>query len=384
MHSGVNIPVSNPAAIERQLASMFKSILSRAKWLERWTVQPARRSTSVAGAGWDLIASGPLPNGKKAVLFIECKVPLQARRFASLADRPCSTSSLAGSAHRVLGMPRISPRMASLCEENGWNWFDLAGNCRVEIPGAALIERSGQECVRIKSPTVTSLSSPEAASVIRALLAPEHADKRWTQRGIVAHFVHLNPALVQPSLALVNKVVQHLRNEAFLEQLPNRGFKVRDHEAMLELWRQHYRFDLSTRRRYFTLLQPRALSDRLRALGVASPGSIAYGVFSAAEAQALNVRQPRTWLYVDSNREDEVQKVAEAKEVDSGENLVVLIPHDPGIFYQLDATHSNRLACTNPVQTYIDLTHAGGRGEEAAEAVLQQCLKPAWKTGAEK
>jgi hypothetical protein len=30
------------------------------------------------------------------------------------------------------------------------------------------------------------------------------------------------------------------------------------------------------------------------------------------------------------------------------------------------------------VQTYVDLAHAGGRGEEAAEAILNQRLKPAW------
>ena len=34
----------------------------------------------------------------------------------------------------------------------------------------------------------------------------------------------------------------------------------------------------------------------------------------------------------------------------------------------------------NPVQTYLDLFHCGGRGEEAAEALLEQNLKRAWKT----
>jgi len=39
----------------------------------------------------------------------------------------------------------------------------------------------------------------------------------------------------------------------------------------------------------------------------------------------------------------------------------------------------NRMACTNQVQTYVDLCHCGGRGEEAAEALLEQKLKPEWK-----
>jgi hypothetical protein len=37
------------------------------------------------------------------------------------------------------------------------------------------------------------------------------------------------------------------------------------------------------------------------------------------------------------------------------------------------------MACTNTVQTYVDLWHSGGRGQEAAEAVLEQRLKPEWK-----
>ena len=37
------------------------------------------------------------------------------------------------------------------------------------------------------------------------------------------------------------------------------------------------------------------------------------------------------------------------------------------------------MACTNIVQTYVDLYHCGGRGEEAAEALLEQKLKPEWK-----
>jgi hypothetical protein len=57
-----------------------------------------------------------------------------------------------------------------------------------------------------------------------------------------------------------------------------------------------------------------------------------------------------------------------AKPVDSGENLVVLIPDDDGVFYSGDGgtIAGNRMSCTNAVQTYADLYHCGGRGAEAA------------------
>ena len=61
----------------------------------------------------------------------------------------------------------------------------------------------------------------------------------------------------------------------------------------------------------------------------------------------------------------------------------MLIPDDDGVFYLGDGgtLGDNRMRCTNAVQTYVDLYHCGGRGEEAAEALLSQCLKPEWKVG---
>jgi hypothetical protein len=194
---------------------------------------------------------------------------------------------------------------------------------------------------------------------------------------MVTHFEDLTPRVPAPSLALVNKVVQHLREQAFLEQLPNRGFRVRDYEGLLKMWRAAYRIDRHSRHRYFTLLQGRALRERLGALDPEKQGCFAYAVFSAADLQAPAVRQPRTWLYVDPNMEEELQSAVEAKRVDSGENLILLIPADAGVFYRVERGN-DRPPCTNAVQTYVDLAHSGGRGEEAAEALFQQRLKPAW------
>ena len=93
------------------------------------------------------------------------------------------------------------------------------------------------------------------------------------------------------------------------------------------------------------------------------------------------MRQPKTWLYVREQEVAKFEKLVEAKQVDSGENLVVLIPDDDGVFYLGDGgtMGDNRMSCTNAVQTYVDLYHCGGRGEEAAEALLNQRLKPEWK-----
>lgn len=274
-------------------------------------------------------------------------------------------------------MPRVSERMAALCREHGWSWYDLAGNCRLELPGVFLIERSGKTPIKIEARSGANLSTPEAGRVVRALLAPENAGRRWTQRGVVEHFEELPTPLSAPSLALVNKIVQFLRDQAFVEALPDRGFRVRDPEGLLRSWRVAYRFDRHSQRRCFTLLRGRDLQERLRAFDSANPHRVAYGVFSAAELQAPAVRQLRTWLYVVPVAERELMAAIEAKQVDSGENLILIAADDPGVVYGVD-TKADRIACTNAVQTYVDVANASGRGEEAAEAVLEQRLKPAW------
>jgi hypothetical protein len=180
-----------------------------------------------------------------------------------------------------------------------------------------------------------------------------------------------------PSLALVNKVVQHLRAEAFLDQLKGGGFTVRDHEGLLRAWRAAYRFARHARHPYFTLLRGKVLQERLRRFAA---DRVAFAAFSAAEIQAPAVRQPVTWLFVDAFAKSELREALEANPVDSGENVIVLVADDPAVFYMTEAG-ADRPACTNAVQTYVDLAHVGGRGEEAAEAILQQRLRPAW-TGA--
>ena len=104
-------------------------------------------------------------------------------------------------------------------------------------------------------------------------------------------------------------------------------------------------------------------------------GHIAYCAFSAADFQAPHVRQPKTWLFLGAEWEAEFAAATQAKVVDPGDNLMVLLPNDLGVFY-LPESEGERLACTNPVQTYVDLWHCAGRGREAAEAPLEQKLKP--------
>jgi hypothetical protein len=372
----VNMREWTLTAMERQLAQALRVLLDSVSWLREWTVEPAR-------GHWDLYASGPIPGGGRALLCVECKNNFTPSQFSGLVERAYESHGYRAST-RVLAMPRISPRLAELCSASGWSWFDLAGNCRLELDGVLLIERKGQELVRPAPQSRANLGTPEASRVIRALLVPEHAGQRWTQREMVKHFERLTLPVGAPSLALVNKIVQHLRDQAFIETLGSGGFRVIDYEGLLKAWRNAYRFDRHDREKYFTLLKPKTLEERLRSIDNDSVGYVAYAAFSAADIQAPAVRQPRTWVYVcpvDTKAYPRFSAALEAKPVDSGENVVVLLTDDLGVFYQAEVARG-RLPATNAVQTYVDLAHASGRGEEAAEVILERRLRPVWAAAA--
>ena len=64
--------------------------------------------------------------------------------------------------------------------------------------------------------------------------------------------------------------------------------------------------------------------------------------------------------------------IAEAKEVESGANLVLLTPFDQSVFVRRCRRPSKP---RRPLQTYLDLQSMAGRGSEAAEAVFEKHLR---------
>ena len=369
----MNIQRFSSGELERALAAKLEELLGSVDWLRGWRVAPAINRTD---AGFDLRASLPLPGGREAILYVECKSELRpGGAFALMQRRAFLPAARQKLVIPVLALPWVSPRMAELCKENNWCWFDLAGNYWLDVPGSLHLEHTGNAPVYKRQTPMASLSTREANRVMRVFLQPKYAQTRWTQRELQKH------CWPEVSLGLINRVVRRLRDEAYIEAHSRGGFRLRDPLKLLFAWRDMYRFDRHERRGYFTLLQGKIQRDALAELGLRRGVSVLYAAFSAAELQAPHVRQPKTWIYVRDRDIPAFEKLIEARSVDSGENLTVLIPDDEGVRYMCeDGTAGyNGLGCTNIVQTYVDLWHCGGRGKEAADALLEQRLKPAWK-----
>jgi hypothetical protein len=59
--------------------------------------------------------------------------------------------------------------------------------------------------------------------------------------------------------------------------------------------------------------------------------------------------------------------------VESGPNVAMLVPRDPGVFYR--AREVEGVTVVGPVQLYLDLGRDPARGREQAEFLREQVLK---------
>jgi len=380
--------------LEQALLQKLSDILADVGWLEEVRPVAAHGSQNL---GYDALVRIKTQAGTVLAAAVDIKTDLRPSTFEIWAQKRRVVVSDVETIP-VLAVPAMSERLAELCRGKSVSWYDLAGNCRIDVPGQLHIERRGLPPIYSPPRAKANLSSAAAGRVIRVLLSPAHAGLPWTQRGLVQETVwkkelgedqpidsmvaqHLFGEDQPVSIGLVNKVLQHLRDEDFIEDSGRKGIRVKDPKGLLEAWNAAYRFERHQRLSCFTLLKPDELEKALKKFRPSTGGMVVYASFSAAERQAPHVRQVKTWLYAAPHCVGNLLAATKANEVDSGENLVVLVPDDIGVLmtYQPFDLQDPRLRPTDPVQTYVDLRHSGGRGEEAAQAILEQVLLPAWK-----
>ncbi|MBM3855549.1 MAG: hypothetical protein FJ399_20740 [Verrucomicrobia bacterium] len=356
--------------LERQLAARFRELLSTVQGFGEWEVSA---NPAAFRRVFDLQAVGRSPLGPRLEFWVECKAEPRPVNFPYvILERRFQEEKLSLVRVPVLAAPTIGPRMAEVCWEHGWSWFDLAGNCRLSAPGLLYLERQGCKAAHWRSKPEANLGTPEAARVLRAILFPERAGSFWTQRALQSR---CRPGV---SLGLVNKVLRHLREEKYVEEDEQGNYQVTDALGLLNAWKNAMRSSQPRPIRVFSFKRPTEISKAVQGVSPQGEVQVAFAAFSAAERQAPAVRQPKCWLMTAADKVEEVKAALEAREVDSGENIVLLVPTDDGPFYNAELREGD-LPCTHPVQTYLDVSQLAGRGDEAAEALLNQVMKPAWK-----
>lgn len=330
-----------------------------------------RGTIDAGGAGvalWNVDIDAKGAQGKKGaqkwVLFVERLPNGEPRnvRNAVLRLKHCMGQELGQAAgakksgtrlqHGLLLAPFISEGAGKICEDAGISYADLAGNARVAF-GTIYISVRLPEAPRRERRELQSLFTPRATRMLRVLLnAPR---KTWK-------VVELAGA-ARVSLGWASALRQKLaaREWASLEA---DGFRITKPDAVLDAWAGADNWDKRTRTEEYSVpvFDPEELAAKLQdALRENSP------VFTQWFAGWL--RHPHTTPVIVSAyvrqfpSEAEIARFA-GRRVSEGGRLRLIVPKDEGVF---DVTQTVQgFTLVSDAQIYVDLLHAGQRGEEQA------------------
>ena len=272
---------------------------------------------------------------------------LQLRNTAAHQSRPATP---------ILIAPYLSPEAQALCQESNVGYLDFEGNARI-VFGSVFIERRVPGKPPVERRDLKSLFKPKSAAILRALL--RDPGRAWRVVELAEHSM--------VSLGHVSNVRTALRDREWARVTPD-GFSLTDPNSLLDAWRDAYEPRDSKRLRFYTTLHGSAFDKAAaHALGVdPKAGQAVLASFSAAQWFAPYGRITTHYFQADTAGLRRLQNALGLSSPEKGENVVVTLPKDLGIFRDTDEPAPG-MVCTSPVQTYLDLSAAGERGREAAE-----------------
>lgn len=296
------------------------------------------------------------------ILLVEVKSNGQPRMARDAVNQMIRYRNSYPDAYLIFMAPYISPQAAEICMKDGVGYLDFAGNCFLSF-GQVYIEQTGKPNSFRTRRDLVSLFSPKSSRVLRVLL--NNPGRVWKTQEIADE--------ARVSLGQVANVKKLLLDREWITKQD--GFSLSEPWKLLEEWANVYTYRKNEVRNFYSLKSiPEIEADLAK---VCKEKGIEYALtgFSGAARFAPAVRYTRAMAYVYNTRED-VASLLNLKEVDSGANVTILGPYDKGIFYGTQVIEDIRIV--SPLQIYLDLKGYKGRGEEAAEVLLRDVIKPKW------
>jgi len=266
------------------------------------------------------------------------------------------------STYGLVVAPYISLKTAEICLEENVGYLDFAGNCRLSFEDI-YIEQLGKPNPSVVRREQRSLFSEKAIRVLRVLL--EQPQKKWLLVELAKE--------AKVSLGQAFNVKKLLLNKELII-VDDAGIALINPAQLLNEW-ANAQGPRKNWCEYFTLKG----SDEFEAdlAKWCNNKNIPYALmgFSAALRYAPAVRSHRAMAYVDGDI-DKTASTLGLKAVTSGANVVLAKPVDDGIFY--GAQKIDEIKVVSPLQAYLDLISFRGRGEEAAQVILERKVRPTW------
>lgn len=277
-------------------------------------------------------------------------------RFEAIRDGAARSYGLAAA-------PYISLRAAEVCKEGGIGFIDLAGNCRL-VFDQIFIERRGFPKPRLEQRPLRTLFAPKASRVIRVLL--EEPKRSWQVQELARQG--------KVSLGQAFKVKERLLDLDYA-RAEEEGLRVQRPEALLREWASVYSYQKNVLLDCYGSGEVADLERNFSDYCRANTLPFAFTLFSGAARVAPFARYSRGFAYMAGNVAEVAQRLG-WKPVPSGANFTIMTPFDEGVFYGKREMDGETVA--SDVQLYLDLAGYKGRGEEAAEFLIEKKLRPRW------
>lgn len=345
--------------IEEQAENTLRQCLGKIPFVQ---IEGIRKEPSVGGARIDF-AMDMTVSGKKQELAIEVKRNGQPKPAREAVNSLLRWVSINPGAYGIFIAPYISPQTVEICNQNGVGYCDLAGNCGLTF-GGVYIEKSGNPNPLSEKRDLRSLYSPKAARVLRVIL--NNPRKIWKMQDLARE--------AEVSLGQAANVKKLLDSRELIEKTED-GFTLKEPFSLLSEWSSNYMYRKNRIRDFYSLKSIPEIEAEIAEVCERNRINYALTGFSGAARFTPSVRYQRVMAYVDAD-EDQLSRLFQFKEVGSGANVSILIPYDEGVYY--GATEKEGIRVASPVQLYLDLTGFKGRGEEAANAILEEVIKPLW------
>ena len=259
--------------------------------------------------------------------------------------------------------PFISEKTAEICAAENIGYVDLSGNARLCF-GQVYIEKKGRPNIFAEKRDLRSLYSPKAERLLRVLLS--NPKREWRIKDLADES--------RISLGWASKVKGILSDWEWINPEHGRIVLIAYKELLFD-WAANYREKRNQARDFYSLKSVGEIEAVLAEVCLQKGVRYALTGFSGAARLAPAVRYQRAVAYVDAPQGDLASWFG-LKEVSSGANVSLLSPYDEGVFYHM--REFDGIWVASPVQIYLDLVGAKGRGEEAARAILEEVILPLW------
>lgn len=268
----------------------------------------------------------------------------------------------------LLIAPYLSPATRLLCRQNQVNCLDLMGNAFITFD-KVYINREVPDQPKGERREMKSLFRPRSALVLKAML--RDPGKPWR----VADLAQVTGV----SLGHVSNVRAGLLDREWAAK-GDAGIYLTKPDELLDTWKDNYEPPSGKPMSFYTTLHGSAFETAARdalaqcKTSKTSQGIAAFASFTAANWLAPYGRNSNRYFYANESGMAALVEALKLAPATKGANVTITVPDDWGVFSDLEEPAPGAV-CTSLIQTYLDLSIAGERGEESAEYLRQEKMK---------